>query len=572
MKKILMSLILSVIIPMTLCVSSLASDDVIVDIDLDNYEITVSGNLGSDAAGRMVTLTVITSNASLPDTQEKDAGFIGDIADFLLTYADENGEYEFDAFQLFKNSGDYVLKVAASNGTPKSTTKYLPSKTQFDKIVEDVSHSDADTIFATLKAAEDDILKVADLSLYYSFSETEQKKICAKIENAPYSNLGDIVEDLMMESAICEIMSTKSAQTLYDYLYLDESDFDETFKQKANEILDFGTKKKLSVFSDFDKLKEAQKEEILQEFAKTERKDLDDFYDKLAISTINYLFDNVDNWSEISNYIDRYSKDVLDTLIYDEYEESDYRSDIDKSLIHKAFESVDKLCEYINEYEPSDEEEEEEGFGSQSTGSKGSGGGGFSSYVPVIPEADTQPQSAFSDIEGYDWAKNEITYLYNKGVINGNGNGEFCPDNYVTREEFVKMLVVAANLSETSHYDFCDVDVKNWAYPYIMKAVTAGVVKGVSDTEFGMGRNITREDMTVLAARILGGTDTHNGNISFTDSADIAHYALSSVANMNEKKILNGYNDGSFKPKALSTRAEAAVVIYRVINALGTTN
>ena len=141
------------------------------------------------------------------------------------------------------------------------------------------------------------------------------------------------------------------------------------------------------------------------------------------------------------------------------------------------------------------------------------------------------------------------------------------PNKNVTREEFVKMLVVSANLTEQAHYEFDDVDNQSWAYPYIMKAVSAGIVKGISETSFGVGKYITREDMAVLASRVLGSNEEET-NIIFEDLNDISDYAISAVSLMNSKQIIKGYDDGSFKPKALSTRAEAAVVIYRVINAL----
>ena len=138
----------------------------------------------------------------------------------------------------------------------------------------------------------------------------------------------------------------------------------------------------------------------------------------------------------------------------------------------------------------------------------------------------------------------------------------------MSREEFVKMLVVAANLTEQNHYNFADVATDNWAYPYIMKAVTAGIVNGISETEFGVENSISREDMATLAARVLGYSEIVQTSEEFTDIDEISEYAKSSVLLMKEKEIIKGYDDGSFRPKALSTRAEAAVIICRILNAL----
>ena len=101
-----------------------------------------------------------------------------------------------------------------------------------------------------------------------------------------------------------------------------------------------------------------------------------------------------------------------------------------------------------------------------------------------------------------------------------------------------------------------------------MKAITAGIVRGVSEFNFGAGNSISREDMATLAARVLGYSENEQISGDFKDADEISDYAKSSVLLMKEKGIIKGYDDGSFKPKALSTRAEAAVIICRILNAL----
>jgi len=571
MKKIIFGLILSVILPITLSASVLADEAVCVDVNLESYEITVSGELGASAAEHMVTLAVLKSGAQLPDVESTPHGFTDAISDFYLTYADKNGKYEFDAFQLFQNSGEYILKVVADNGAVHSITQYLPSKTQFDRVVNNVSSGDANEIYDTLEESKDMLMKVSDISLYYAFSQDEKMKICNLLSDTDCTTLEEIIENIITQCVVYEVTTTDSKEKLYDYLYPAESNFDAVFKDKVTKIIDFENNKTISVIGDFDKLDKTQKEEIITMLVKTERKDIENLYDNIKICTINYLFDNnnIDNWAEISDYIKRFAVDALDTLDYDKYKNSPSKSEIDKSLMGKKFKSVDELCEYINEYRGLNEGSSDRDFGSQSGGSKrgGGGGGGVSSLVPLIPNVKTESKDIFNDIKDYEWAKTEIQYLYEKGIINGNGSGEFMPNKNVTREEFVKMLVVSANLTEQTHYEFDDVDSQSWAYPYIMKAVSAGIVKGISETSFGVGKYITREDMAVLASRILK-SNSEETNVVFEDLNDISDYAISAVSLMNSKQIIKGYDDGSFKPKALSTRAEAAVVIYRVINAL----
>ena len=579
MKRII-CLILIAMLSVTSYVAVSADEPIEVSVGLENYEIIVSGSLGASAANHMVTLAVMKPNAVLPDTSVNTEGFAGEITDFYMTIANRYGDYEFDQFQLYGNSGDYILQVIADNGTtPYTLTRYLPSKTQFDKIVKDISDGDVDKIYSTLETSKEELLKITDITLYYSFSETVKKAICGVIEETEkYETLGEITNDVLTQSALYEIKNTNSAQRIYDYLYLDESGFDENFKVIVKEHLNFEEKKNISVLKDFDSLDNSAKQTVLESLVQNKREDIADFYDKLEISTINYNFGHVDSWTKISTYIVKYKDDVLNSLDYKKYKNSSNKTEIDKSLVGKSFKSISALCEYINNYKTSDVPSGGGGGG----GAGGSGGFGsqagagtgsvttdaVASLTPVVPSVQPENNVVFADIKGYDWAEKEIEYLYKQGIINGTGKGEFSPERNVTREEFVKMLVVAAGLTEQNHYDFEDVKIDHWSYPYIMKAIAGGIVNGVTETSFGTGRFITREDMAVLAYRVLKNGSDEELTPKFMDSNDISEYAVGSIAAMAEKGIINGYSDGTFAPKALSSRAEAAVVIYRVINAL----
>lgn len=553
----------------------LAQTSINVDINLKNYEITVSGNVDDKSAGHMVSMSVSKPNAQLPDTETSTDGFTNTIIDFDVTYANSNGVYTFDPFQLYTNSGEYTISVTADNGSTQSVTKYLPSKTQYERIIKDVSDGDTDKIFSTLESGKNEILKVSDISVYYSFTENEKKSICGIMEPFEYTTLEGIIDHIIELSVNHQLTTSNSKDVLYGYLYPEESGLAEILKNKSVAILDFENKKTISVIADFDKLSKNEKVTVLSEVAGKQRTDVADFYDKLQINTINHLFVNADNWKEIETYIDRYHEDSLVELDYDKYSESSYKAEIERSLTGSTFESISALCTYINDYKP------------QSGGGGGGGGGGgnfgtqidsttvsggaVSTVVPIIPESNLQipeTKEIFSDIKDYGWAKTEIESLYEKGIISGDGTGAFSPERNVNREEFVKMLVVAANLTEQNHYDFADVPVDNWAYPYVMKAITAGIVRGVSEFNFGAGNSISREDMATLAARVLGYSENEQISGDFKDADEISDYAKSSVLLMKEKGIIKGYDDGSFKPKALSTRAEAAVIICRILNAL----
>lgn len=224
-----------------------------------------------------------------------------------------------------------------------------------------------------------------------------------------------------------------------------------------------------------------------------------------------------------------------------------------------------------------------------SSGSGGGGGGGTPVYntgssssggssvvLPTIPDTSTndvvseKPQQIFPDVPSDHWAYTYIYALRDKGIVSGDDYGNFNPESNISRQEFVKMIILAlgVELDSDTELAFNDVTPDDWSYPYIRKALDLGIVSGVSDTEFDKTSNITRQDMAVMCMRALEavGEDMTVDTISdFTDSADIAEYAVTGVSAMQEKGIINGYDDGSFRPMNNASRSEAAKIIYELI-------
>lgn len=205
------------------------------------------------------------------------------------------------------------------------------------------------------------------------------------------------------------------------------------------------------------------------------------------------------------------------------------------------------------------------------TGNTGNIGGG--NLYPVIDDNNT-PQSTkapsmandnpYTDIDNYDWAHDAIIGLTNAGIVNGMGDNEFNPAGNVTREQFCKMVVqlfgVSASEAET---DFVDVNKNAWYAPYISAAVQAGYVQGQSDEYFGIGEVIMRQDMATILYR-ASGLSGDGTVLDFTDTNNIASYAADAVSELVGLGVMNGYSDGSFKPRGSATRAEAAKVIWGI--------
>ena len=219
------------------------------------------------------------------------------------------------------------------------------------------------------------------------------------------------------------------------------------------------------------------------------------------------------------------------------------------------------------------------GGGSSSSRNNGSGlkgtniGGYTTPFIPtpapVLPQP--LPSSRFSDLAGYSWAENAIYSLCDKGIVNGYGDGSFAPGENITREAFVKLIVSAFGIEQgDSSAEFSDVAADRWSHDVISAAAAADVVTGVSDTEFAPERNITRQDAAVMIYRALLYKDKEvsEGTLSFTDADSISDYAQTAVGALCASGIINGMENGSFSPFDNTSRAQAAVMIYRAVTTL----
>ncbi len=170
----------------------------------------------------------------------------------------------------------------------------------------------------------------------------------------------------------------------------------------------------------------------------------------------------------------------------------------------------------------------------------------------------------FTDIENVPWAHEAIEYFVKNGIIKQNFEQKLYPNQYITREEFVDILISAFGIyDESATCSFTD--IKDEYYGCIATANKCGIVNGVSETEFGFGSNILRRDLCTMAYRMmeyLGNGIEVQHEITFEDAGNIPEYALQSVTNLTYMGIINGDNLNCFNPDNNTTRAEAYKIIY----------
>ncbi|XEC95650.1 S-layer homology domain-containing protein [Paenibacillus tarimensis] len=180
---------------------------------------------------------------------------------------------------------------------------------------------------------------------------------------------------------------------------------------------------------------------------------------------------------------------------------------------------------------------------------------------------DVGNQARFKDIKGH-WAHDAIDRLAELAVISGFPDGTFRPEERVTREQFVKMLVTAAGESPIrGKATFTDVPESRWSNPYIESAVSNNITP-LSDygARFRPSQTITRQETAVLSARALS-LQPEWPEFAFKDNHLIDN-RTGLVGAAVRYGIIVGFEDNTFRPSASLTRAQAAVIITRLLDDL----
>jgi hypothetical protein len=189
----------------------------------------------------------------------------------------------------------------------------------------------------------------------------------------------------------------------------------------------------------------------------------------------------------------------------------------------------------------------------------------FSSYAVVYVE------KTFNDLYSYDWAKKQIEILAAKGIMTGRSDNSFVPSAGITRAEYIGALVRILGVTAKADSSFNDVKTGDSYYNEIAIAKKLGITNGTGSNNFKPEAAITRQDMLVLTERALRSlnklhkTGTMTDLEQFTDKAQLNDYAVGSIASLVAEGLIEGSN-GKLNVEADTTRAEAAVFLYRIYN------
>lgn len=307
----------------------------------------------------------------------------------------------------------------------------------------------------------------------------------------------------------------------------------------------------------------------------TKASDTEEFRKEFALETIvaAIAYNTKDGYGHVEDVLtlancEYAGIDASDYLDLDEDEMADANAYIMDRVSSLTSDNIESIID--------DAAEDASDSGRGNGGSTGGGGGGGGSYRPpvILDIVDTnapqitpspKPDENFSDIADLTWAKDAINTLYADKVIDGVGDGRFAPNDNLTREQAVKIICLffGIEVDGTVSNEFADVADTAWYTPYINAAVKNGIVNGVGNGNFGVGSFITREDFAVIISRISKKV-SQNKETSYTDKVDVADYAIGAVDALYNEGVITGYSDGTFRPKANITRAEACVILSRL--------
>ncbi len=196
--------------------------------------------------------------------------------------------------------------------------------------------------------------------------------------------------------------------------------------------------------------------------------------------------------------------------------------------------------------------------------------------IAVEPKAPVHPY--FYDIPEEHYAYEAIDRLYTIGATNYRVENKFMPDAAISRAELVQMIVSAKGIAPVDpvYYPFTDVDSTNAYAPYIDIAHRFGIVDGKGNNQFRPGDPVRRDELIKMLVTATGELEVMwtidwrertNLLAPFTDmkQASANSWSTHYIAYALKNNIIGGYPDNTIRADQYTTRAEAAILIDRVL-------
>lgn len=515
-------------------------------------QIGDSGVKASFETQTMAYIDVLKDGTQISDITDETAKDLVVFRDYRLSDGDGISNFEFE----LSETGNYDVYVTDINTRSEKIDFTFVNNSDYKALAESIGEMDKEEIKKILTDSHDDFTKallgISDSDISGLDTENLAEVIKNTIEDEPITDNRDLSWNIIDRTIFVQRLNESCIEDIQNeaenITHLDESEVKEWFEKSYTEESAFRKEftKRLSG-KDFESYKKYE----------------DTISEAFILATVKEPDGSGNVEDIIRAFADKIGVDIS----------KNEKTSIWTKLSGKDFDDFDDLAKGFSDAHKS----------APSSGGGGSSGGGIKK--PSVGAGNgfvTQPvlnndlsiekpstEAIFNDLEDANWAKDSIIYLSDKGIINGVSENNFAPLNLITREQFVKISVLAfvpdAAMAENK---FSDVADDAWYTDYIRKALTKGITNGIGNGKFGIGMNITRQDMCVMiynAAKASGMEFKPTENPLFSDDATISDYAKEAVYALKNSGAVSGYGENDFRPLGNATRAEAAKIIYSLI-------
>jgi len=493
--------------------------------------------------------------------------------------ADENGAFSlnFKVSELFgvldsekdKIGGWYTLTVSSSEAATATKRVGVSDESILLDVIDIFNDKDVEKIGKILANDESYILEYSALP--------KNDMILADVAAEKISSLAQYIADTIPEEGYTkDTFASVFNKSAAAFLLINEEDIAKKYKILEN------TKYKGILGSEeftnksyYKELKEAKADvfELLSVNA----------VDDIIENAIMYLANNAESPEDLMEIVELES-DAIGVELDDDYDKVKNYADILQDMYFNMMVTFDNYDDIVSAFNSAKAtaltkvaEKQNQTVSNNTSSNKGSSSSGRVIKItkPQVTEDKEDKEEVvitpskkapFTDIDDLSYGIDAINRLYQDGVISGDGDGLFRPYDTVKREEFTKMLSSAFDIISDTEIAFSDVNKDMWYYAYIKNLYGAGIIKGTSENTFGIGENLTRQDLAVMLYRFLNEESKANKEVKFNDDNAISDYAKEAVYALNHIGIVNGYNDNTFNPLKLATRQETAQLIWKVKN------
>lgn len=529
--------------------------------DVESYKVTyddtyinISGTLTEGQVTEYVILEILKSGESFEDLKN-------DVSDFAKVYhidqkSIESGERMFE-FKLGTEGVSGKMKASISGQGFKSAEYFE---------IDYVKQSDYSTVCKQVNAAAkvsfDEFVKLCtqDNNMYTmgfvlpeDSQNDDQSGVLRLLYNYAASCEGDAFDtsdrehgkQLFNTSYVALLLNEERVSSLLSY-----ADMIDLSEERVKEWFDF--------ISDDD----TAMARLTQLMTNRDFADCNAFDKKLKEAIVLTVVQYPNGYANVTNVMKAFTDVTGITSV---------QSEICRKLAEGSYDTIAKLVSAYKSYSTT------KGSDTTVSSNRGGGTGGSSGVANVIAEREADSNEnqtvkmTFIDLDTVAWAYEAISTLTDRGIINGKSEQFFAPSDNITREEFVKILVGALGRENESYENiYTDVNADEWYAKYVNTASRLGICQGIGNGKFGIGQEISRQDMAVMIYNALGenAVAKDGEQKEFADMSLISDYAKTAVDTLSRMGAINGDDTGRFNPTDSATRAEAAKMIFGVIDLL----